>query len=265
MNTQGIGWRNENSYRHYPFVDDADLTMSGGTLPGDAVIDLHVVIYGDLYANNALTQDVWLHKVINHTTYIAVHWSVGSYAAVMSVPLSADLAEPITVRSSVPGTNGVKFTVTALYGASILTLAAPGGQSVPYTPIRILPSLVTVQSHTRVNSVRGAGPGGSEELTGRVYCQEGYNCQLEFIPGSVPVLRLGAVYGAGAGVPCTAFPDVRSCNDTLLRINGLTASTEGDFMIEAGPGVSVTPDPDTHTVRIKGYRPATKVGCQNVT
>lgn len=98
-------------------------------------------------------------------------------------------------------------------------------------------------------------------ITGEVLFVAGYNASLrqDTLDQS---LTIGAAVGAGAGEPCgevPLFPDERApagstllgggprCNEVLRAINGAGGPL---LQISAGTGVTITPDPGSHTLTI---------------
>lgn len=96
-------------------------------------------------------------------------------------------------------------------------------------------------------------------LAGDVAFRAGYNCYVRQNSFDNSV-TLGAAVGYGEGEPCDevplfpgeSAPDGSTllsgglrCNETLRAVNGVGGP---DFLISAGPGVSVTADPENHKV-----------------
>jgi hypothetical protein len=106
-------------------------------------------------------------------------------------------------------------------------LQRPAGLYTFVAPPRLEPALITFQDKHRVNTVSGTGP-GSVPVNGRVYVEEGHNCQAG-LNYYLNMLKVSAIRGAGQGVDCTRLtPDVVLCSEVLLRINGMHANDDGD-------------------------------------
>lgn len=250
---QGIGWRNANNYRAYPFRDDVDMTvtstLTGHTapLPTNVILDVSGVLYDDANSTFALIS-VGKYDI----TSMYATFKLGAHTVQVVVPIGASLLAPVVVRSS-------HYRLSVVFGDGIFELTWDNDTQ---CNIPVQPALLLVQNNTRVTLVGGQT---GNTIIGRVNVLEGYNCRLTLLAGEIPVLRISAVYGAGAGVPCAALTgDVRQCQDTLLRINGLAGATSGDFMLLGGPGVTVTSDPDTQTITITGLRKYNRLGCSDV-
>ncbi len=98
-------------------------------------------------------------------------------------------------------------------------------------------------------------------LVGELYFKPGYNATVRQ-DNQGNALVLGATVGAGAGEPCAEvalFPSEAppagsllleggpTCNEALRSINGIGGR---QFNLLAGQGVTITPDPQNHTVKV---------------
>ena len=259
MSTQGTEWRNQNQYRRYPFTDDANMTLSDGTvLPNDVILDARLTVY----LGGGPFSLIRISRVVGTPTIARFTFILGSVPLTVEVPDTANLDQSVTVNLNA---SDHAVTLTVLFGTGALTVLTPG-QTVT-AEIPVLPGLVVEQTRHQVRSVQAIG---GPALTGSIALQAGYNCLLDAYQGQLPTLRIGAAYGAGRGPTDYVIGSTRRCEDTilrinLLRINGLTGSASGDFSISGGVGVTVKPVPAENKIVITGLRPYTKVGCSNVT
>ena len=265
LHERGIEWRNLNRYRAYPFRDDVDMSLSNGSkLPNDVIVDAAAVHYKG--TSTAFSLIAIARNDNGDSTSTAVFtFQVGADTCTVSLPSTASVQLPVTVSPS-------GHRVSILFDEGALTLLDVGTSVTCDIPIQ--PALVIMHNRHRVATIAGTPPMSGlpdvsilKPVSGRVYARAGYNCIVEVIPGNddtLPVLRIGAQYGAGEGVPC--FPlseDTETCREALLYINGMSGSSNGDFSIVGGEGVTVTAVPEEHKIVISGKQSYQNPGCAN--
>lgn len=236
-----VEWLNANKYRSYPLVEDALLDMSGGlTLGKDVLLDFKLTSFEREACDVTLTSVGVTPTLLTFTfTYS------GSPGGTFSIIVPVNAATPYTAYLL----SASAYRITATFGSGIVDLGAltPGTYTLTYTPM-IEPALLHFQDRHQLTSV-SADTG--LPLTGIVYIEEGYNCSTQFLLAS-GTIRISAIRGAGAGLYC-GDPPVGSivCSDVLLRINGLSADDLGSFMLGAGQGVIITPDPANNKIVVE--------------
>lgn len=250
-----VEWLNANRYRRYPFVDDADMSLNAGAyngvcalpyLPDDVMLDFQAVALTNTYAAGTFK----LSSIDVSPTALVFRFSIGNIPIALSVPSHA--AYPYNAEAI---SNGARYSAVFGEGCANLLCAEP----FTYTAaIPLQPALLVDQSRHRVDSVR-AKPGTQATLAGRVFVEPGYNCDPVVMPGRV---RLTAGHGWGAGRYCYPLSDdVISCREAVLRLNGQTASDDGNINLSV-IGASVGPDPvDPNTVLIRTPRMFDNMKC----
>lgn len=236
-----VEWLNANKYRSYPLVEDALLDMSGGlTLGKDVLLDFKLTSFEREACDVTLTSVGVTATLLTFTfTYS------GSPGGTFSITVPVNAATPYTAYLL----SANAYRITAIFGSGIVELGAltPGTYTLTYSPM-IEPALLHFQDRHRLTSV-SADTG--LPLTDVVYFEEGYNCSMQFLQAS-GTIRISAIRGAGAGLYCDDPPEGSIvCSDVLLRINGLAADDLGSFVLGAGNGVEITPDPDNHKIIVK--------------
>lgn len=249
-----VEWLNANKYRRYPFVDDADMTLATAytgecaqaVLADDVILDFQAVVLANTYTAGAFK----LAGIDVSATALVFRFSVGNIAIALSVPANAIFPYNAEALS-----NGARYS--AVFGEGCMDLLC--ATAFAYTAnIPLQPALLVDQSRHRVDSVR-ARPGTQATLMGRVFVEPGYNCDPVVMPGRV---RLTAGHGWGAGRYCYPLTDdVISCREAVLRLNGQTASDDGNINLSV-IGAAVGPDPDApNTVLIRTSRMLDNMKC----
>lgn len=249
-------WLSANAQRRYPFVENTILQLQDVTpipIPDSAILDFRAVCYA------VAGQHVYLQTVqvigSGPKTFV-FGFQAGSMDMFFSVTDAA--AFPYTATASSTG----MFTGTCVFGEGILELAglAPALYYAMLTP-EIEPALVVFQDRRRVDSVLGTKT-GSVLVRGDIYVKEGYNCNVTLIKSS-NVLQIDAIRGAGKGLPCNKPTGTQlKCTDVFLRINGLTADDNGNFVLAAGPGLTLTADPANNKLTYKSAKPNNETTCK---
>lgn len=231
MTQRTIEWLNANAKRRYPFADDADAGIDDSV-----ILDCCVTVIADVYDGTG----VKLVSVVSYpgTAGLLFRFMAGALTFTAEVPGSA--AFPYQVSGS---GSGCYYSVT--FGDGCVAMLSADG-AVTECDGRLLPALVCGCPRQRVNSVAAAGAYQSV-LDGRIYIEPGYNCD--------PVvqsrrIKLVAGAGYGAGRDCVPAADgVISCRNALLRLNGQTASEDGNINIKV-LGARITADPANHRLVI---------------
>ena len=238
MNTRSIQWLNDNQYRAYPFIEDANLAYSVGTLPNTVFLDFSSVNF--LFAPVAIK--LMQFEVISSGGNKSIVFTV-RYDGMQALPygeidilVPGNGATPYTTVVNV--TNAYRITATLGEGIQELALLIDG--IYPMTdPPEYEPITGIFQPGHRVDSVAGTKTGETDALVGDVYLREGYNCSITL--QGTDTVRIAAGRGEGAGISCTPYAEEDIlCQDVLLRINGLRANDLGNFALLAGPGASVS-------------------------
>jgi len=261
---RSIQWLNANAYRAYPLVEDADRTfVDGGELDNSAILDFQCANYRYAAERIRLARveisagpgpraaDFVFNYVIDHIggPTETVH------AFTLQVPENAAFpyrAEWYDERM---------HHVMCLFGGGVAELFDAGiSPRVFAVPPAIEPALVSFQTNHRVFSVRAEGPLETVELAGAIHVREGNNCQVTVRPES-STLVIAAILGAGRGISCeTVGEAVVLCEDVLLRLNGMRAGDNGEFMLVGRDGVQLVPEPDNHQILIR-VSPAQELEC----
>ena len=250
--SRSIQWLNENSYRAYPFIEDSDMTATGGlTLSPSVVLDFSLVNY----ASNA--QPVRLRSL--EITAAPVPEGIFTFAYdagptfSFAVPASASL--PFTAVISSAGMH----TTIGVFGAGIATLlTAAVGIYYFNTPPIVEPVLTVFQAARRLNTLVGTGL-GSVTIAGAIKLVEGYNCAVT-LNTSTNTAVIAARAGAGAGRYCLPLDTTEpTCSDVLLSINGMHADDNGNFELRGGPGVTIIPG--SNEIIVRGAKSSTDAEC----
>jgi hypothetical protein len=243
-------WLNSNQYRRYPFVEDADLSgPSSFALPDGLLLDCGAATYQDGFDALKLTQVQITQPTATKVVTLTFEYQPSGTTVTVEVPETAVHGYRVMVGSE------LTHHLTCTFGVGVAELVsqfALGTYTFTDAP-EIEPALIVFHDRHRVSSVEAVGV-DQDTLTGDIHVEAGFNCVILVTPGppwpSQVVIR--ASKGAGAGIPCDALDDdVLSCNDVLLRINGLPGSDDGQFNFVGGPGVEVVPDPDNNQVIIR--------------
>ena len=246
---------NQNRYRRYPFVDDANMAFSGGgLLADDVLLELSVLTTSTALVNLTLQSIVRSADTVPILTF---NFNLGR--VVVSADLDTD--QPVSYLA-----DGVALQATFGPGLTQLPDQLAVGTHSFDEPPRIREAAIMCQHQHRVDTVQSQTTvNGTPVLTGtaaggRIWVVEGYNCRLA-VTGVPSRLRIDVGYGLGAGVYCLPVGN-GACADSLQRINGLNGGTDGDFTIVAGAGVKIVPDMANHQLLISSTRTQSNVGCQ---
>ena len=223
-------WLNENRYRRYPFVDDADTVLGMLEIPNTVLLDFQCTVTTNTYVAN----NVALVQVDTSPSDVALTFAVGNLSFTVVVPAAA--ATPYIVRGYT-----AELQYGLIFGEGIAELI---GSLATYTgEIDINPVLVTVAT-ARVDSITAVS---HSKLSGAILVEPGYNVEPTVADNAI---QLYAAVGAGAGIYCETLADVVSCNQAILWFCGQNASEDGNVQIVPGPGVQVDADADSHLITI---------------
>lgn len=243
MTTQ---WLNANEYRRYPFIEDEDMTSGGITVPESTFLDFRAVSYVQTPGTVVLNQFTVTEPGSGpRTVTFQFAFSASGDTFSFTVPANAGIPYSAEMHDS------LVHHIFAKIGSGISELAqnTPGTYSMDDPPA-LEPSRIQFQAEHRLGFVTAAGA-GQDTLTGHVRMKEGYNCRIVIRDNNH--IRIDAARGHGEGISCERIdPDVVLCSESLLRINGLSAGDQGDFMLAAGDGTEVVPDPDNHRIIVRG-------------
>jgi hypothetical protein len=259
MSPRRIEWLNQNKYRKYPFVEDEQAVSGSVTLPDDAMLDFQAVHFRHDPGGMRLSQVEILDlggglKFAEFTfTYLQ---PVGPWSSTVMLSVAENAVFPYDANVNNAGVQNVK----AVFGEGVVDFLQANPVGVYAFRVNIEPALVSYQNRHRVESVAAIGASPSEELDGAIHVQEGYNCAVAVFP-DLNRIRISAIVGAGAGVVCDPPEGGFNCNEVLLRINGLHADDNGNFMLLAGSGMVAISDPDNHRVILRGAQPKEELVC----
>lgn len=245
---------NELRFIRFPFVEDALISPMGT----DVLLDLQAIVYsqgvGQLYLS---------------TLAVAADESY-AVATFTYVPLiGSDILIPVTVPASAAAWTLLDYyraeVLTAdmslypIFGSGIVDFAVGrGGTTVSFTDLRIEPSCLCLRNRHVVTAMDSAT---DVLLTGDVKIMPGYNMLITVI-GSSNTIRLSALVGEGAGIPCEQLLEVpRNCGDLVYRLNGQTPDWYGDLILQGGPGISIKGDAANNKLVIKTPFKACSPGC----
>lgn len=228
-----VEWLNSNRYRRYPFQDDADMALGVGELADDVVLDFKATSVLTNPGTPALT------AIESNGAGVELVFTFTLGVTTLTVPVPAFPAYPYQAQVAA---DGIYAAVVFDSGCEALRAVANS-----YTcNIPVHPTTTANQSGHRVDTVASAIP-LQALLSGHVLIQSGYNCDVSVANGKI---RLAAGKGLGAGRYCVPPTDgVLSCSNALLRINGATASADGNINLVV-EGAQVTNDPATHTITV---------------
>ena len=278
-----LGFYNANENRAYPF-QEASRVAEDGTLKdlsNAVIVDLGIMLFGD-FEFDAETETPYLKSVSRSGSVItfvisSANESIDDIEFVRTIGTSPDFAIEYV---SVPGVLSAYLVTGSLDSLSSGLLS---GESLTGETL-FEQAIVRDHRYSRVSSVNLANEdrtrvvGDSscpiewdfdledlyviaEDLTGYVRFAGGANCEVLQDSGSNSVQFRGEV-GVGAGIPCgevKVFPEETapqnrtlldgslSCHEVITSINGISLR---NIPIVAGPGVSVTTDPEKHTVTV---------------
>jgi len=256
-----VQWLNENQYRRYPIVEDADMRLASVAdpttffaLPDDVFLDLQLVSYTQ---RDGL---LYLQQIDVSATDVVVTIRYQQRGAMtmedFQVLLPAAPAVPYRTRTS-----SSTYSLALVLGEGVNTLAQwPVGVYRPARVIEFEPALLVYQGRHRVITLQGTAA-GSVPVAGDVYFEEGYNVQIRVEPAT-RIVRVVPVVGAGAGFPCQRLEPLRPfCDAVLLLLNGTYADGHGNFQLHGGRGVEIIPVPAEHEVRIRTATEPADIDC----
>lgn len=251
---------NENSYIRFPFVEDCSMTGSQGQdtleLGTDVLLDTRAVVL----ARGAGTLRLYTLEVSQDGSVFI--------AGFLYEPLEG---QPVSVALTVPvgGWDTMGFYSTQVF-IDELSLFPVFGPGVPefarlhrglwtFEDLRLEPSCLSIRNKHVVTSMTSST---DVVLRGDIKLQPGYNMAVAVSQAS-NAIRLTAMLGEGLGQPCEKTLDIDgNCGELVYSINGATPDWYGDFLLEAGPGISITADKVNHKIVIKTSHRACAPGCQ---
>ena len=237
---------NELRYVKYPFIEDSLIDP----LATDVLLDLHGIIYSRDIGRLRLES---LAVSVDEATVVATF----SYVAVSG----AGLMIPVTIPSSAEAWLTLDYYQgqvlnldVALYptfGSGIVAFASGrSGTTVSFTDhlLWIEPACLCIRNRHVVNSMTSST---LVTLAGDVKIMPGYNMTVSVVHRA-NTIKLGAQVGSGEGMPCEELLAIpRNCEDLIYKINGQTPDWYGDWLLDAGPGITVTADKANSKIIIK--------------
>lgn len=234
-----LEWCNHNSYRAYPFAENANRVAADQfELTNDTIVDAALISYGT--PANALLLD---RLVISGSTQ-TYRFTYGSLS--LELAIVVPLADPVA-SVYVNGTSGAMDALLRIqFGTGVNAYVADGTHI--FNGLAMEPSIVQVQSNSRVS---GIGIQSASLLTGDILVRAGYNASVSFSKDR-NAIRIGAAIGAGSGVPCEQLLNTDAeCNSVQYYINGVPPDAYGSFTLLGGPGISVTSVPGSNTIQMR--------------
>lgn len=230
---------NKNSYRAYPFMDDAVMTaVINGTeyqVPMSVFVELRLNLVSAYPAGLVTLKSLRFVGV----TMICVFSVAG-----IDTELVFDVAVPTPGSYWVSRGNDQVSGITwlAVFGSGLEELMsnATDHSVVFVAPPVVTPGLVRDLSQTRVASIADAY---GHQVTGDVLLEEGYNCSISV---SGHTINISAKARAGAGLPCDETEAI-GCGDVLYHVNGVNA----EHLKISGAGIKITPHPEEHALDIE--------------
>ena len=230
---------NQNLMRRFPFSDDsdtrADIAGSAFSLPDSVFADIRLVLDRPRPAG-----PVTLVSVRAAATALLCVFDIGGTPAEIEVDAAVPASGRYWVSRGESETEGLSWLVVFGPGLGELMDALGTEAGVFNNPPALVAGTVSDFSRSRVISIEDAD---GVKTSDAVRLREGYNCAISVTPGSVSI---AAVSGHGKGQPCTG---TTGCADVLFSVNGARGQ---DLEVSGGPGVTVTPIPEAHTIDIKG-------------
>jgi hypothetical protein len=255
---QVIDWLNENENRAYPLLDNypkiGQVEGSDVDIPENLLLDLQLITSLSLSAtSNVLLKNISYSLTDNNSTV-----TFGTAENTITEFIITDFNQqtyPLYVRN----TDGC----LAVFGPGLYTLSlvAPPDASI-VTNIPIEPSLCTQfndawlgvnklstspEKVTNLGSLNVTLPlqkileNSIHELTGDITFAEGYNFYVSIFEN---LIDLGVGRDYGLKVSCdTFFLDevYLDCDEIVSYINGVPPDENGNFKLEAGTNISITP------------------------
>lgn len=232
-----IEWLNSNSYRRYPFVQDAVPMINGARIPDDFLLDFSLLDYTDGVVDTQATV-VRLERVTLVGETLSLRFLRGSdtYYSV-DVPTTAALPYTASIEVSTP-IQHYHIRCTVGNGIHTVTHGTVTGLS------DVEPVLVQYQTMHRVTALLGTAK-DSIPVDGEVYLQEGYGVSIH-IDRELDQVRFNGYPGGGAGYPCDNYagPDGVDviCTDMVNQPTGMLIMGETVFVFDAMPPGDVPPD-----------------------
>ena len=245
---------NELRYIRFPFVEDVLIDP----LTTDVLLDLQAVVYSKDMGHLSLTKlDVSADESSTIATFTYVPLAGATVVVPVTVPSSPAAWAALDYYRAEVLTSDI--SLYPVFGKGIVGFAAGrGGTHVDFTTLRIEPSCLCIRNKHIVSAMNSCT---SILLTGDVKVMPGYNMVVSIVT-STNTLRLAAVVGEGAGMPCEQVLDTyRNCDELIYRINGQSPDWYGDLILQGGPGISVKADTVNSKITIKTPFKACEPGC----
>ena len=245
---------NENAYLNFPFLEDQSLlTDTGEPIPSSLLLDFSAAIFVEATESVKLASLVVDPAGAGLTAHFTIVTADATFGKTIYVPVG--VSEFVTARD----VDQYVWSALATFGEGVNEFCAAYPNMVFEMELELEPSRI---SHTFGHAVRSVSAVGGAVLTGDVKFMEGDNFSISVIKGT-DTLSLSAQKGAGAGLPCGGEDD-GNCGDLLYDVNGLSPDWYGNFKLQGGPGISITPDPANNKLVIGTNVSACKAGCPDV-
>lgn len=244
---------NENAYVSFPLREDQILLAdTGEELPSSFLLDFSADIYLPAVSAPRLKSVAIAPGGGDLTVTIETELEGETLSRQILVP--AGVVEWTTARDVVTTHWSALFT----FGEGVNELcAAYAGQTLTFD-LAFEPSRV---AYTDKHSLRTLTALGGPQLYGDVRLRQGYNNSISLI-GETRTLLISAQRGAGEGLKCGEAGSEGNCSELTYDINGLTPDWYGNMRIEGGPGIQITPQPESNKLVIKTSIKACKKGCR---
>lgn len=245
----------QNAGRRYPLADDAGYD----DIPDDtAILDFRCTVRG-VQAGTA--PRAWITNVAGVTVNRKAHTRVTVTVERPGTPDVLDFDIPDDIAANAPYTASAASSATGAEGAltvsaSVLLLSR-GVKGVPLAWTTVVCDSLKVHSiqsaqdpaDARDADYDPAGRDVTAKLSGEIALAEGRNAE-PYLDGNR--LRLDVFKGGGLGERCqTPAEGGQTCSTVLFTINGERPGSDGEIRIVGDSGVTVTPDPENHTVEIR--------------
>ena len=264
---------NEAANTAWPFVEDSPLKGISGsyldTLPNDAILDCHAVIYGYLRGKLQLVSVAVSTGPAFTATFVFAYTPAGGspvYLTIGSVPGSSAWDSMEVYKGSVQyiSTSDIRISLYVVFGRGVRTFCetddAEGNTFLFNTPTMEPACIRAADKHF----VRSCDSPSDVKLTGDIKIMPGYNMDVAVTLSSNTV-RLSAEVGAGEGQPCEqlAPPAEADCADLVYFINGIGPDWRGAFKFMAGNGIDIVAHPESNKITFKTPYMACLPGCRD--
>lgn len=269
-------WYAQNSGRNYPLVGALWLNGSPSSFEVESAIRVFLLDAGFCLGAGLeapADEPVRLVRLVRAAGQTELRFDAAGQTVDFSVPTDGPAGMPRYEE------NGGLYGFVVTGDPAELISALPEGTYV-VTDGRVEPSQVRSEAGYRVLRVGFANlPGvrlppceeGSEEpypdgpvtvlsdVDTELIFSEGYNCAIAVLP-TRNQLSISALTGAGRGVVCEMpdrvpglpqDPDGCECDSVLYTVSGVSPGPSGDLPVRTGPGVSVGPGADPHTLVVR--------------